>query len=97
MKPSEDRTIETLDDSILRMSNLLTTDPSKINKPAIVEHAKKEILRFNALKYSSHSNSATCPGQSVAEAFAAFGSVRDREISEAAAPMFSQLQSSNPL
>ena len=29
--------------------------------------------------------------------FAAFGSMRDREISEAAVPMFSQVQTSNPL
>ena len=88
MKPLEDLIIETLDDSIWRMSNLLITDPSKIDEPEIVEHAKKEMLGLNASKYSSHSNSAKCPGQSVAEMFAAFGSMRDREISEATAPMF---------
>ena len=97
MQPLEDRIIETLDDSTWRMSNLLITDPSKIDEPEIVEHAKKEMLRFNASKYSSHSNSAKCPGQSVAEMFAAFGSMRDREISEATAPLFSQLQSPSPL
>ena len=97
MKPLEDRIIETVDDSIRRMSNLLITDPSKIGEPEIVAHAKKEMLRFNASKYSSHSNSAKCPGQPVAEMFAAFGSMRDRESSEATAPIFSQLQSSNPL
>ena len=48
MKPLEDRIIETLDDSIWRMSNLLINDPSKIDEPEIVEHAKKEMLRFNA-------------------------------------------------
>ena len=50
MKPLEDRIIETLDDSIWRISNLLITDPSQIDEPEIVEHAKKEMLRFNALK-----------------------------------------------
>ena len=89
MKPLEDRIIETVDDSIRRMSNLLITDSSKIDEPEIVEHAKKEMLRFNALTYSSHSNSARCPGQSVAEMFEAFGSMRDREILEATALMFS--------
>ena len=89
MKVLEDRIIETVDDSIWRMSNLPITDPSKTDEPEIVEHAKKEMLRFNASKYSSHSNSAKCPGQSVAEMFAAFGSMRDREILEATALMFS--------
>ena len=97
MKPLEDRIIETVDDSIWRMSNLLINDPSKIDEPEIVEHAKKEMLRFNAVKHSSHSNSAQCPGQSVAELFASFGSMRDRDVSAALAPMVSQLQSSNPL
>ena len=78
------------------MSNLLINYPSKIDEPEIVEHAKKEMLRFNAVKHSSHSNSAQCPAQSVAEMVAAFGSMRDRDISAATAPMFSQLQSSNP-
>lgn len=97
MKPLEDRIIETLDDSIWRMSNLLINDPSKIDEPEIVEHAKKEMLRFNAAKHSSHSNSAQCPGQSVAELFASFGSMRDRDVSAALTPMVSQLQSSNPI
>jgi hypothetical protein len=85
MKPLEDRIIETVDDSIWRMSNLLINDPSKIDEPEIVEHAKKEMLRFNAVKHSSHSNSAQCPGQSVAELFASFGSMRDRDVSAALA------------
>ena len=97
VKPLEDRIIETLGDWIWRISNLLITDPSIIDEPEIIKHAKREMLRFNALKYSSHSNSATCPGQSVAEMFAAFGSMRDCEISEATVPMFSQPQTSNPL
>ena len=97
MKPIEDRIIESVEDSIWRMTNLLISDPSKIDEPEIIEHAKKEMLRFNALKYPSHPNSATCPGQSVAEMFAAFGSMRDREISDAIVPMSSQIQSSNPL
>ena len=77
-------------------ARLLINDPSKIDEPEIVEHAKKEMLRFNAAKHSSHSNSAQCPGQSVAELFASFGSMRDRDVSAALAPMVSQLQSSNP-
>ena len=81
MKPLEDRIIETVDDSVWRMSNILINDLSKIDEPEIVEHAKKEMLRFNAVKYSSHSNPAQCPGQSVAELFVAFGSMRDRDIS----------------
>ena len=97
MKPLEDRIIETVDDSVWRMSNLLINDPSKIDEPEIVEHAKKEMLRFNAAKYSSHSNSTQCPGQSVAELFASFGSMRDRDVSAALTPMVSQLQSSNPI